>query len=570
MTGPTIRESGAHAEGSSPEQAQAVAAVQELMQVLVKALRAIQLYLPNNPVYQKAIENARAALGAVWEHAAELHLVVAETALRWEGAVVLEQAAKGESLAWVLYKDGIRGLLFMPGAEDGELERFLHVVHKGRMLDATAADDLLTLLWEQDFQSIRYDYVELGTEDVPSLERSDTPPPQRPPEQVQQVVEEEETQRPEGLVSIDDFDSTLYFLDESEIKYLEDEIEREYKQDLRGNVLSMLFDIMELQTYTTVRAEVISILEHFIPYLLAVGDFHSVAYILREIRVVLQRAREILPEHVAQLENLPSRLSDPEALGQLLQSLDEALVHPTEEELGELFREFRAEAIETVFDWLPRLTNERVRGLLDASAKRLAQAHPEELEKALEAGDEAVLLETIRVVAQLKMPPIVPALGKLFSGDNVAVKRATVNALTTIGTPGAMQQLERGVEDDDREVRIGSVRALASHGHRNALPLVEAAVTGRQLRDADLTEKTAFFEAYGILAGAAGLATLAPLIESKGFMRRKEDPETRACAAMALGKIGTAEARKALQRAAEDKEPLVRNAVRKALRESER
>ena len=41
-----------------------------------------------------------------------------------------------------------------------------------------------------------------------------------------------------------------------------------------------------------------------------------------------------------------------------------------------------------------------------------------------------------------------------------------------------------------------------------------------------------------------------------------------ACAAMALGKIRTPEAREILQLAAEDKDLVVRNAVSRALRES--
>jgi HEAT repeat protein len=53
----------------------------------------------------------------------------------------------------------------------------------------------------------------------------------------------------------------------------------------------------------------------------------------------------------------------------------------------------------------------------------------------------------------------------------------------------------------------------------------------------------------------------------KGLFARKDDPETRACAAMALGKIRTPEARAALEGASQDKEPLVRNAVSRALRE---
>src|SRR3989449_5065238 len=99
----------------------------------------------------------------------------------------------------------------------------------------------------------------------------------------------------EGLVSIDEFDTTLYFLEEKEVDYLKQDVEREYSQDLRRNVLSMLFDLLELQTYGTVRAELISIVENFIPYLLGAGDFRSVAFILRDTRVLLQRARELIP-----------------------------------------------------------------------------------------------------------------------------------------------------------------------------------------------------------------------------------------------------------------------------------
>jgi HEAT repeat protein len=47
----------------------------------------------------------------------------------------------------------------------------------------------------------------------------------------------------------------------------------------------------------------------------------------------------------------------------------------------------------------------------------------------------------------------------------------------------------------------------------------------------------------------------------------KEPADTRACAAMALGRIKTPEARDILQRALEDKELVVRNAVNRALRE---
>ena len=57
------------------------------------------------------------------------------------------------------------------------------------------------------------------------------------------------------------------------------------------------------------------------------------------------------------------------------------------------------------------------------------------------------------------------------------------------------------------------------------------------------------------------------MLGGRGLLRMKEPPEVRACAALALGRIGTAEAREVLSGAQEDKELVVRNAVRQALRE---
>jgi HEAT repeat protein len=91
---------------------------------------------------------------------------------------------------------------------------------------------------------------------------------------------------------------------------------------------------------------------------------------------------------------------------------------------------------------------------------------------------------------------------------------------------------------------------------------------GKSVKEMDLTEKMAFFEAYGAIAGANGLKPLSAILLQRGLLKMKERPETRACAAMAVGRIKTAEARELLQRVAEDKELVVRNAANRALREA--
>jgi len=550
------------------------------MQVISKGMRATQLYMPNNPVYQRAVDNIRTAFRQIWQATDDLNFDIGETEMRWEDRSVYSQDQRNESIAWTLFKDGVRSLSFKPGVEDVEIVRFLAVLQQAKNLQADAPDDLLTLLWAEDFQFVTYTFRELASENAVPIERSGgatigggggTPGGDAGPGDaatIRRQVEEEAPPKRESLVSIDDFDTTLYFLDDKEIEYLHKEVEREYSQDLRGNVLAMLFDLLELQTYGTVRAELISIVENFIPYLLGAGDFRSVAFILRECKIILQRARELIPEHRQTLEGLPARLSQPDALSQLLQSLDEATSHPSEEELSDLFGELGAEALGTLMAWLSKLHNERVKNLVQNSAERLAQSHAAEVLKALASTDPVVQLEMVRLAGRLKLPGAPDGMGPLLDRGERELKIAVVEALTTIASPNAMRLLEKAIDDSERDVRIHAVKFLGQRGHRNAFPRIEAAVMGNKLKDSDLTEKMAFFEAYGALAGAAGIATLEKLLVGKGgLLARKEDPETRACAAMALGKIRTPAARDILQKVSQDKEALVRNAVSRALRE---
>ena len=202
------------------------------------------------------------------------------------------------------------------------------------------------------------------------------------------------------------------------------------------------------------------------------------------------------------------------------------------------------------------------------AAERLAQANAAEVLKALASEDGGARYEMVRLAGRLKLPGAPEGMVKLLESGDRQLKVAVVEALVAIGSPSALRLLERAIEDGDRDVRIGAVKYLASRGHRNAFQRIEAAVTGSKLRNADLTEKMTFFEAYGALAGAPGIAVLERMLLSKGgLLSKKEDPETRACAAMALGKIKSLDARAVLEKATQDKEPLVRNAVSRALRE---
>ena len=92
-------------------------------------------------------------------------------------------------------------------------------------------------------------------------------------------------------------------------------------------------------------------------------------------------------------------------------------------------------------------------------------------------------------------------------------------------------------------------------------------IESREIRQADLSEQIAIFENYGRLQDPEGVDVLDGLLNDRGFLGKKETGEIRACAALALGKMTLPEARAALERAADEQDPVVRSAVNRALRE---
>jgi hypothetical protein len=331
-------------------------------------------------------------------------------------------------------------------------------------------------------------------------------------------------------------------------------------------VTSTLLDIFEQQTKAEIRLEILEILDSTLVNLLATGHFRGVAHLLREVQTTTQRAPELSAEHKRALIELPVRLSAPESLGQLLQSLDDAAELPPQAELMELFDQLRPIALGTVLSWLRRMHNPKVRPLLEAAAERLASLNTSELVRLILAQEREVALEAIRRAGALKTPAAVQSLSKVLSGQDVELRQVTVHALTEIGSPSALQALERGVEDADREVRISTVRAFTARTYRLVLPRIDAVVKGKAIREADLTEKMAFFEAFGTLSGEGGVEYLDSVLNGKGFLGRREDSELRACAAIALGRISSPKATEVLRKASSEKDVVVRNAVNRALR----
>lgn len=549
---------------------QAIAAVEDALRAFAKALRAVQLYLPNNATRATILGQARESFLRLWQEVDELEIGVRENSFTWEERTVFSDAERaGESLPWLLYRDGLRSLTFTPGFEEQELESLLVILQRTR--NATADDDdLVTMLWVADLSSLHYRFVESsGVGDLVVMSSSDrggqvAGVSDLPVTGIRADVEAA-AEAPAGLIKMEDFESSLYFLDQREAAYLQEELKREYAEDQRKLVIASLLDMIETRSETDTQQEALGILDQLVIEFLTLGDYEIVAYILRESATTANRPGTASAIREALLE-LSARLSEPAVMAQLLHALDESARTPVASLLEGLFAELRPSALEPLVAWLGAASASPARAAVERASLRLAGANTAELAKLLEHEKESVVRGALRLLQQLASPAAVPGLAKLLRNGDLRLRAESVAALADIGSPSAMQALERAIEDPEREVRVVVYRAIGARQHVGALPRLLDVIRRKETRTADLGEKMALFEAFGGMCGDTGVPELDEILNARGLLGAKEPAELRACAARALGLVGTPEAVAALQKSVDTKDVVVRSAVSRALR----
>jgi HEAT repeat protein len=532
--------------------------VEEVLRSLSAAVRSYRLYDGSNPMVDRFVGAARDRFAALWDSLPHLRLEIEEHRIRWEGGTVFQATDSSSDLAFAFYKDGIRELTFLPGFEDHEILVFLSVLSRAPVVRQDQ-DDLITLLWQEDLETLRYRVVEPSDEGVDLSVATDTRSRPVDPVTVRTSLGDFEP------VSTASFDESIFFLTDGEMRRLEEEVRKEAGRDVWRDVVNALLDRLE-DGDAARQLRVVPILAELFPSALAAGEFDRGARMLGQIVSVAGQPGVLHPEALGEVRKLFERLGSEEMIEQFTSLVEEFPDRLADGSVPRLLAFFPPAALAPMMRIAEGVDRPSVRAALDDCVRRLAEANPDHLPSLLGSTDTVVLAGALVWIGKLRIGAGLGAAVRLLTHPDASVRVGAVEAIAGLGAASAGTSLATRLTDPDREVRIAAARALGALSFSPAAPAFEEVIGSRRLKDADRTEKLAIFENYGRICGASGVAMLEKILLSRGWIARSESPEIRACAALALAQIRSPDARRVLQTGAADRDPVVRAAVTRALR----
>lgn len=533
----------------------------DIVQAILKAKKTIRMYPENNPIYLKTIEDVYSRFKEFLDYRDELTLRIKQYEILLDSTPVYSNPDKDDNLALFFFKDGLRELTFLKGLYREEIEEFLKII----ALDfdrEVVDDDVVTLLWERDFQNIKYVADEEFLTEDKGYEDEATETVKTRSATVDEIMKAyTDAFLAEGVNSV-----SIVNLTDKDLQSLVKEIEgdQEGKIEKLSDILSEMIYHIENQAELE---DIYRFIRNTMTYSLEHGNMDAFIHIARLLKIISEN-REI-PEGVKKLIHiLLSSINSEEMINYVGEIFD---INPEIDE--EILLEYKElldkTAISPLIAALGRLKNIHGRKRVISILVDLGKKDIQTLAKGLYDSRWYVVRNILYILRQIGDKKAVEYLIDTVRHPDNRVRREAIKAIGELKSPLALQLLKDCLNDYDPSIRKTAVKALSNFGSESAKRIILTKVNEKDFLNREFDEKKEFYEALSKWNDDEIREFLVRVLKKRAFLKRSKHDENKACAAYCLGFIGNRDNLGVLERLRNSKNNLIREYANFAIRKIE-
>ncbi len=499
---------------------------------LSRAARSFLLYDPANDAIRRFIEDLRSKMAQALAGADALRFEVRAYELVLDGEVVYVEHDREHSLAFRLYRDGVRRLTISGASDWDELLRLLEVLSIRYTGVRQNEDDIVTLLWKAGFKHIEIEAVEGFTPDEEDGESAGG------------------SGRVHSIAVPSDWDLPARALGAA-TEPLWREVAEAQRQALGAEEASHLLSANAARAAKALLeraadpsdpitpAEVVPFLSEVRDFLLAEGQLEQLTMLVRLVQI--HAAAD--PEH---LPGLISTFGDRRALIQILHSTPKSVTAPPPE-LTELLDLIPEERLTRLLDVLAAERGEAGRRLARQLVERYAHEGPDLLVARLNRVDPPVACDLLRALAGALPERAVDAAIELAAHPDPALAGEALRRLETAAPgPRIARALIRMLASPHDEIRLEVLDLIAERYGAAVFDALVRSTEGRAAAGISAAETEKIGQTLAKLAPAAALSVFQGWLRPKGLMSRwVESRDRQALEAAAVAGLGCLRAQEA-------------------------
>ncbi len=550
----------------------------DLTSAFIKAIKAFRFYPPDNPTLKGFLDQVLNKFKFFLNKYQSFVMKVGEYHLSFKGKVLYENRDVKTSIAFLVYKDGLREIRFTKGLEEWEVQGIIDIFKQSESINQLE-DDTVTLMWERDFVHISFMATDEFLEETPvvipdNIDQFRKNLVFKPvAHQVEVDLSEEGlgegvdldallsnvTEEPSPFVT----DRRVYFLTPDEVEGLRKDVEAETDPVFVFNIMDILFEILALEKEQEPYQDAVTTLIKVLDAFLTLGDFTKAADLLKRVYIIL-KTYDLEDWQIEGIRKIIVEAGEEvriDRIGRVLAREEGRL-----EDVNAYLSLLQKNSIKPLIKLLGELKNSKTRRVFCDALPEIGKNAIDVFTPFMDDRRWYLVRNIIYILGRIGKEQSLPYIQKALNHEDLRVKREAIQALGLIGGQKAIGILVRALTDNDVRIRCMAAINLGKGGKKAGLvPLLEV-VQSKDFYKKEPAEIKAFFNAIGMVGSNEAIPVLQQLLERKSWFGRGKTDEVRMGAADAMVMIGTPEAKAILEAGKNSKDESIRDACTHALR----
>jgi len=536
-------------DGLQDQSDELVKTVQEVVNLLIKAIKILCIYPPDNPIPKEFRHNLFRKLTEFLEENEELKLGIDQSRLLFKDSVILKEEKKDEGVAFALYRDGIRELSFHNGLEQEELFSFLETI-TSCLKSSLPEDDLVTLFWEKDLPHIKFSAVdEFLSEDI-----SDLPQPTGTKDLKQLYYSEIELQENKtrevelpARIQVERFLRDLDLVPQQELNELKFLLEKDKSFEPLKEMFFILKEVLSGDREFSDFSETVLLLEKLLDSLVSQEEFYLASEVLLLLKNLEKAESDAGQAHRAErIKEALNRAGDKERMKTLTQILNQNPrldLFSARKYLSLLGRN----TVPHLVDMLGELENFATRSMVCTVLENWGEKSIELLSKGVYDRRWYVVRNVVGVLGRIGSPLAIPYLKKTIGHQDLRVRKQTLEALSRIKGEEVTSILLGLLEDPEEKLRVRAARFLGERPIQEAFEHISNLISRKNFRDKSPEEKKILLETFAHSGKDKAVNLLKKLILKKAWFKKDKKKETSYLALKALASVNSPSSQEALK-----------------------